>query len=186
MEYCKTCKNRNDKTVCELCGLDLSHYEAIPTIKDSGARKLYETGAVRDIQEGKGACYLMPLNVVAHLANSAEIATVEMFRQTGNIDCLYECLNCFSDRWFDSVEEMLLEVSKHFEAGAKKYGPNNWQKGIPIHSYIDSALRHYLKFCAGITDEPHGIAFVWNILCAIWTMENKPEMNDFTVRKDVQ
>lgn len=25
-------------------------------------------------------------------------------------------------------------------------------------------------------------AFVWNILCAIWTMENKPEMDDYTER----
>ena len=34
-------------------------------IKDSGNRTEYETGAVRDIQEGKGRCDLMPLDVVA-------------------------------------------------------------------------------------------------------------------------
>lgn len=152
-------------------------------IKDSGNRTEFATGAVRDIQEGKGACYLLPLNVVAKLANSGEIALIEMFRQTGDVDCLYECLSSFSDRQFPSVEETILDVAKHFEQGAKKYGEHNWQKGIPIHSYIDSAIRHYLKFNAGITDEPHDRAFVWNILCCIWTMENKPEMNDFTIKK---
>ena len=34
-------------------------------IKDSGNRREYESGAVRDIQEGKGRCDLMPLDVVA-------------------------------------------------------------------------------------------------------------------------
>ena len=34
-------------------------------IQDSGKRREYESGAVRDIQEGKGRCDLMPLDVVA-------------------------------------------------------------------------------------------------------------------------
>ena len=33
-------------------------------IKDSGERREFETGAVRDIQKGKGRCDLMPLDVV--------------------------------------------------------------------------------------------------------------------------
>lgn len=35
------------------------------TIKDSGERREFETGAVRDIAEGKGRCDLMPLDIVA-------------------------------------------------------------------------------------------------------------------------
>ena len=76
---------------------------------------------------------------------------------------------------------MLLEVSKHFEEGAKKYGENNWQKGIPVHCYIDSMVRHYLKFLRGDTDEPHDRAFVWNVMCCAWTVIHKPEMNDLPV-----
>ena len=37
----------------------------MPEIKDSGARREFESGAVRDIQEGKGRCDLLPLDVVA-------------------------------------------------------------------------------------------------------------------------
>ena len=36
-------------------------------ILDSGERRQFETGAVRDIQEGKGRCDLMPLNVVGYI-----------------------------------------------------------------------------------------------------------------------
>lgn len=35
-------------------------------ILDSGNRREFDTGAVRDIQEGKGRCDLMPLDVIAH------------------------------------------------------------------------------------------------------------------------
>ena len=73
---------------------------------------------------------------------------------------------------------MLLDVAKQYEDGAKKYGERNWEKGQPLHVYIDSGVRHYLKFKAGLTDEPHLRAFVWNILGAIWTHRNKPEMID--------
>ena len=76
---------------------------------------------------------------------------------------------------------MLLEVSIHFEEGAKKYGENNWQKGIPVHCYIDSAVRHYLKYLRGDKDEPHDRAFCWNLMCAIWTCKHKPELNDYSI-----
>jgi hypothetical protein len=66
---------------------------------------------------------------------------------------------------------MFLEVAKHFEEGAKKYGENNWQKGIPVHCYIDSAIRHYLKWLRGDNDEPHDRAFVWNLMCCIWEVD---------------
>lgn len=36
-------------------------------IKDSGERREFDTGAVRDIQKGKGRCDLMPLDVAADL-----------------------------------------------------------------------------------------------------------------------
>ena len=73
---------------------------------------------------------------------------------------------------------MLLEVAKHFEEGAKKYGENNWQKGIPPKCYIDSAVRHYLKWLRGDKDEPHDRAFVWNLMCCIWEVDYREKTNE--------
>ena len=74
---------------------------------------------------------------------------------------------------FDKIlYSAILDLAKHFEAGASKYGDNNWRKGIPINVFIDSAIRHFCKFMRGDTDEPHDIAFMWNVICCIWTINN--------------
>lgn len=152
-------------------------------IKDSGTRREFETGAVRDIQEGKGRCDLLPLDVVAKFRGQILIDLSD-FQKTGHPKFLEIALQRFIDTKCDKdVSTTILEVSKHFEDGAKKYGEYNWQKGIPTHCYIDSAVRHYLKFLRGDTDEPHDRAFVWNILCCIWTCIHKPELNDYA-KKD--
>ena len=39
-------------------------------IKDSGERREFESGAVRDIQVGKGRCDLLPLDVVGNCMQS--------------------------------------------------------------------------------------------------------------------
>jgi hypothetical protein len=155
-------------------------------IKDSGERREFDTGAVRDIQEGKGRCDLLPLDVVAcmlggyHNEPDCVLDPISCFVSSGNVGCLYDALELFRNIKGVDIHTLILEVSKHFEEGAKKYGENNWQKGIPVHCYIDSAVRHYLKWLRGDKDEPHDRAFVWNILCCIWTMKNKPELDDFT------
>lgn len=150
-------------------------------ILDSGTRREFETGAVRDIQEGKGRCDLLPLGVVAVdvLNWDMVLEPIAEFTVMGDVRNLPPVLGRFCiDRGWDEYT-MLLEVSKHFEEGAKKYGECNWQKGIPAHCYVDSAVRHYLKWRRGDKDEPHDRAFCWNIMCCIWTCKNKPELNDF-------
>lgn len=145
-------------------------------IKDSGNRRAFESGAVRDIQEGKGRCDLLPLEVVSRMLNSRTIRQVADFVRTQNTEFLIASLNAFIyESGFKGLPDLFLEVSKHFEEGAKKYGEYNWQKGIPTQSYIDSAIRHLLKYKAGWDDEPHDRAFAWNIICLIWTLDHKPE-----------
>lgn len=155
-------------------------------IKDSGNRREFETGAVRDIQEGKGRCDLLPLDTMAYIyANvfgsqdsTGEIfALLSCFVETGDKSYLVDVLDV--DEPYDGYSDMFLEVSKHFEEGSKKYSENNWKKGINTKHYIDSGVRHYLKYLRGDTDEPHDRAFVWNILCCIWTCIHKPELNDY-------
>lgn len=152
-------------------------------IKDSGNRTEYETGAVRDIQEGKGRCDLLPLDVVAQLFSndhddeSAMIMnSLYEYRSSHTVQYLRDILTQFMfDVAFPDMCTALIEVSKHFEEGAKKYGEYNWQKGIPESSYIDSAVRHYLKWLRGDKDEQHDRAFVWNIMCLIWTHQHITE-----------
>jgi hypothetical protein len=97
------------------------------TIKDSGERFEFSTGAVRDAQVGKGRFDLLPLMAVWKLA-------------------------------------------KHYEVGCLKYGDRNWEKGIPLSRYYDSAMRHLLKHMAGLRDENHLMAAAWNLMCAIETL----------------
>lgn len=49
----------------------------------------------------------------------------------------------------------IMEVSKHCEEGALKYGEHNVDKGIPLHSLLDSAARHLAKYMVGMDDEDH-------------------------------
>ena len=72
----------------------------------------------------------------------------------------------------------LLKTSIHYENGAMKYGENNWKLGQPMHVLLDSGIRHTLKGISGNDDEPHIRAAAWNYLCAIWTMDNLPELMD--------
>lgn len=153
-----------------------------PHILDSGARRSFDTGAVRDSHEGKGRCDLLPMDIVANYLQDEVLINIHEFQRTGDIIHLYSAIKEFMD-YFDSCPfTMLLEVSIQFEEGARKYDENNWRKGIPVRCYIDSAVRHYLKFSRGDNDERHDRAFVWNLLCAIWTCKHKPELNDY--RKD--
>lgn len=150
-------------------------------IKDSGSRREFASGAVRDIDsENKGNTTLLPLDEVAYLLNSAEISHIQDFKETGNVASLYLAIHGFNENHGWSDAEAMLELSKHFAEGMKKYGKDNWKKGIPVSSYIDSGIRHYLKVLAGWEDEPHDRAFIWNLICAIWTMTNMPELDDFT------
>ena len=143
--------------------------------------------AVRDIQAGKGRCDLMPLDVVAVMVSGngegiladAVLYAISLFQQSGDVQHLYNALTKFGCAEYGKTSTMLLEVSKHFEEGAMKYGEHNWQKGIPVKCYIDSAVRHYLKWSRGDEDEPHDRAFCWNIICAAWTCKHKPELNDY-------
>lgn len=110
-------------------------------ILDSGNRTKFNTGAVRDLQEGKGRFDLLPMCV-------------------------------------------LMRLAKHYEKGAVKYGVRNWEKGIPAHSYVDSAFRHLVKYVDGWKDEDHLIAAIWNLCGLAWTEEKAPEMMDLPTRTD--
>lgn len=77
----------------------------------------------------------------------------------------------------------IMEVSKHCEEGALKYGEHNVDKGIPLHSLLDSASRHLAKYMVGMDDEDHLRAACWNLLWALNQRVTHPELDDRFVPK---
>lgn len=120
------------------------------SVKDSGERQAFKTGAVRDIQKGKGR--------------------------------------------YDLISPIFMKrLAQHMENGAVKYGDRNWEKGIPLQRYLDSAIRHMYKYIEGCRDEDHLTAVAWNIHCVIHTEEMiergllPEDLNDLTsYTKDTQ
>lgn len=84
----------------------------------------------------------------------------------------------------------LIRVSKHMEdaiapdpeTGVPHYPERNWEKGLPIHSMVDSAFRHLAKYVDGWDDEDHLCAAATNLLMAMWMEEKRPDMQDIPTR----
>jgi hypothetical protein len=62
-------------------------------------------------------------------------------------------------------------VAEIYRKGAMKYSPYNWQKGIPLSRFLDSAKRHLDQFCEGLIDEDHLHQSIWNLFAISHTME---------------
>lgn len=78
--------------------------------------------------------------------------------------------------------EAILRLSRHYEAGAKKYKRWNYRAGIPLSSYIDSACRHLAKYQCGEDSEDHLAACAFNVLGAMLVEEIQPELIDLPMR----
>lgn len=208
---CKTCAHRNESAVgsaCIECKVVLqpegilnkrSNYlpgslaeqlfveyapkkEATAVLKDSGARRDFGTGAVRDMGAGKGRCDLLPLVTVECLLKSTDVATSSFLHEVNN--CLsaesslapIRATLAFCRECNVNVHEAILMMARQLEDGAKKYGARNWEAGIPIVVFYDSAIRHYIKWLRGDTDEPHDRAVIWNLLAAHHTYWAHPAL----------
>ena len=128
-------------------------------------------------------CDLLPLGIIGSFGSDDILRYIEDYIRTGDLDSLWAVIKRIRLTYYPSLPDLLLDVSKQYEDEAKKYGPRNWEKGQPLSVYIDSGVRHYLKHLAGKTDEPHLRAFVWNILGAMWTHRNLPEMIDLPFKE---
>lgn len=170
------------------------------TILDSGNRRQFSSGAVRDIAEGKGRMDLLPLDIISnielyystHYAQDERkypfypfpsiLSEISNFMQTGDESCIYKaCCWFIRDRYGkenSAFYTAILELAIHYEQGANKYQERNWEKGIDCHCYIDSGLRHLFKYSRGDQDEHHDRAFLWNMAGLLWTVKHKPQFND--------
>lgn len=143
MINCETCAKKKHCFVKEFNVEQCEDYilgGSVSMIKDSGTRREFETGALRDMAEGKGDMVSLPNNAI-------------------------------------------LRLSKHYENGAKKYGRWNYTKGIPVSSFLDSALRHLFKYLDGWDDEDHLSAAAFNILGAMEMEGKHKELIDIPSRE---
>jgi hypothetical protein len=58
----------------------------------------------------------------------------------------------------------LRRLALHYENGARKYKDRNWEKGMPLSWFLDSAIRHLFTYLNGDRSEDHIVAAAWNAL----------------------
>lgn len=108
--------------------MDWRNFVVEYSMKDSGDRQVFGTGAQRDTRAGKGR--------------------------------------------YDLISPLALRrLAVVLEKGAAKYEPRNWEKGMPMSRYLDSALRHLNQYLAGMRDEDHLGQAMFNVMAAIHTEE---------------
>ncbi|MFZ7134356.1 MAG: dATP/dGTP diphosphohydrolase domain-containing protein [Eubacteriales bacterium] len=84
-------------------------------------------------------------------------------------------------RWDLIPLEALERVAIHYTKGAKKYGDDNWKKGVPDKRLRRSLLRHTIQELLGQTDEDHKAAIVFNALALIYNEEMGISIQDETI-----
>jgi hypothetical protein len=103
-------------------------------VKDSGIRKKFDSGMVRDVTEGK-TDYSLALD-----------------------------------------GPMFERYAVHLTKGAEKYDKRNWMKATGVEElnrFRESALRHFIQWYHGETDEDHAAAVFFNINGAEYVKEKK-------------
>jgi len=69
---------------------------------------------------------------------------------------------------FDLISPMALRrLALVCERGAAKYGDRNYEKGMPVSRFLDSAMRHLCDYLEGKRDEDHLVQAAWNCLSAV-------------------
>jgi len=86
---------------------------------------------------------------------------------------------------FDLITPIgLRRLAETCAEGARKYGPYNWQKGIPASVMLNHAIRHIYLYLQGDDAEDHLIHAAWNLLAVAHFEEALPAMIDVPTRKE--
>lgn len=86
---------------------------------------------------------------------------------------------CYSLVDVESIEGLI----RVLEFGAKKYSPNNWQKGLTYTSIYDSLMRHMTAIMKGEDIDPKsGLPHIDHVGCnwmfLSWMMRNRKDMDN--------
>ena len=147
-------------------------------IVDNGCRTHFKSGGMREIDESKGRCDLVYNTVFGEILKDDVFTNIENFIRKGDRNLIIKTISLLVDKLYSNWQEAYLDISKHYANGAAKYVERNMEKGLPFHSMIDSALRHYVKVCRRDEDENHKAAVLWNLITLVYMIDHKPEMND--------
>ena len=163
---------------------DLTEIRDFVTL-DSGERVEWETGSRRDTNEGKPRYDLIGvIGLSRYLENELDSSKWTGMEKL----CLTEMLNMqltskhnrksYIDsivaRVFGMMEGLdekpeyipvkaLRGLAELMQRGAEKYGEHNWTLGQPTSRSYESALRHYMQYLNGDTDENHLAAVAFNM-----------------------
>lgn len=69
--------------------------------------------------------------------------------------------------------KMLKSLGRVLAEGAKHYGARNWEKGIPLEVFKESAARHYVSWMNNEDDEDHASKLIFNIMGYIHFRDEK-------------
>ncbi len=87
------------------------------------------------------------------------------------------------ERWDLITPIGLRRIAETYAEGAKKYGEDNWKKGIPIRDLLNHAIRHIYLYLKGDETEDHLAHAAWNLLTAMHFEETRPELMNIEERK---
>jgi len=76
----------------------------------------------------------------------------------------------------------LRRLAETYAEGAAKFGQFNWENGMPVTDLLNHAIAHVYKFLGGDRSEDHLAHAAWNLLGAIHSMEQWPELNQQWLR----
>lgn len=82
------------------------------------------------------------------------------------------------DARYDMISPIgLRALAQTYAEGAKKFGPFNWENGMPATDMLNHALTHIYNFLSGDRSEDHLGHAAWNVLGAIHSLEKWPHLN---------
>lgn len=86
------------------------------------------------------------------------------------------------ERW-DLISPVgLRALARTYAEGAKKFGANNWENGMPVTDLLNHGIAHIFTWLDGDRSEDHLAHAAWNILGAIHSLERWPELNQGLLR----
>lgn len=84
---------------------------------------------------------------------------------------------------FDLISPVgLKRLAVVYEKGCELYSERNWEKGMPVSRFLDSAARHINDYLAGESTEDHLAQAAWNLFAAMHFEELRPDLQDIHAR----